>query len=50
MVGMVGVARSERNKFPIFMSYYPFLLTNGITHKVNPSLLMFSIDNISIKW
>jgi hypothetical protein len=49
MVGMVGVARSEGNKLPIFMSYNPFLLTNGITLKTYPSLLMLKTSKLSGK-
>jgi hypothetical protein len=49
MVGMVGVAKSEQNKLSIFMSYNPFLLSNGITHKANPSLLMLTTSKLSDK-
>jgi hypothetical protein len=46
---MVGVTKSERNKLPIFMSYNPFLLTNGITPKENPTLLMLTTSKLSGK-
>jgi hypothetical protein len=49
MVRMVEVARSEWNKLPIFMSYNPFLLTNGITPKADPSLLMMTTFNQVLK-
>jgi hypothetical protein len=49
MVGKVGVAKSKRNKLPIFMSYNPFLQTNGITPKANPSLLMLTTSKLSGK-
>jgi hypothetical protein len=40
MVGIVEVARSEWNKLRIFMSYNPFLQTNGYLLEADPSLLM----------
>jgi hypothetical protein len=49
MVGIVGVARSEWNKLPIFMSYNPFLQTNGITRKVEPFVLMLTTSKSSVK-
>jgi hypothetical protein len=49
MVGIVGVAKSEWNKLPIFMSYNPFLQTNGITPTAGPFLLMLKISKSSIK-
>jgi hypothetical protein len=49
MVGMVGVAKSKWNKLPIFMSYNLFLLTNGITLKANPSLVMLTTSKLSGK-
>jgi hypothetical protein len=49
MVGIVGVARSEWNKLPIFMSYNPFLQTKGIISKANPSLLMLTTFKSSVR-
>jgi hypothetical protein len=49
MVGIVGVAKSKQIKLPIFMSYNPFLQTNGITPKADPSLLMLTTSKSSIK-
>jgi hypothetical protein len=49
MVGIVGVAKSEWNKLPIFISYDPFLQTNGIIPKVDPSLLMLTTSKSSVK-
>jgi hypothetical protein len=31
------------------MSYNPFLQTNGITHKADPSLLMLTTSKSSVK-
>jgi hypothetical protein len=50
MVGMVEVPKSEWNKLPIFMLYNPFFLTNGITPKENPSLLMLKTSKLSGKF
>jgi hypothetical protein len=49
MVGMVEDSRSEWNKLPFFMSYNPFLLTNGITPMANPSLFMLIASKLSGK-
>jgi hypothetical protein len=49
LVGVVGVARSEWNKLPIFMSYNPFLQINGITLKAYPFLLMVTTSTSSAK-
>jgi hypothetical protein len=49
MVGMVEVAKREWNKLPISISYNPFLLTNGIIPKANPSLLMLTTSKLSGK-
>jgi hypothetical protein len=49
MVGIVGVAKSKQIKLPIFMSYNPFLQTNRITPKANPSLLMLTISKSNVK-
>jgi hypothetical protein len=49
MDGMVGFAKSKWNKLPVFMSYNPFLLTNGITPKANPSLLILTTSKLSGK-
>jgi hypothetical protein len=54
MVGVVGVFRSEQNKLPTSMSYNPFLQTNGITPKVDPSLSMTtfesSVNFFELRW
>ena len=43
MVKIVGVAKSEHNKVPIFMSYNPFLVqTKG-------GFIFIIVDNIKIK-
>jgi hypothetical protein len=49
MVGKVGVAKKKGNKLSIFISYNPFLLTNGIIPKANPSLLMLTTSKLSGK-
>jgi hypothetical protein len=47
MVWMVGVARSEQNKLPIFMSYNPFLSTP--THHGQPKWIFSVLVALKIK-
>jgi hypothetical protein len=49
MVAIVGVAINLWNKLPIFMLYNPFLQTNEITLKADPSLLMLTTFKSSVK-
>ena len=48
MVGIVEVDRSEWNKWPIFMSYNPFLQTNRYLPKADPSVLMLRTSKSSV--
>ena len=46
-MGFIGVAKSEWDKLPNFMSYNPFLQSNEITPNADPSPLMFPLLHLS---
>jgi hypothetical protein len=50
MVAIIGVAKNEWNKLPIFVLYNPFLQINGITPKAYPSQLMLTTSKSSVKY